>query len=169
MKRILQLMAQASIYGGFAFLLAYFSNQPSYERIPPDSALIKLSFAHSAGRAGDCRKRTYKELMELAPNMRAPLDCPRGRLDVQVRMKMDGKLIYSETLQPTGIHGDNASITYQRLVVPSGTHALELTLVDSERTEGYDYISRRDVTLSPGQSLAIDFHSAIGGEGFTYE
>ncbi len=167
MKRVAQLIAQLVIYGTFAFMLAYFSSKPPYKRIPSGSALIKLSFAHGAQRIGGCHERTYEELMALAPNMRAPVDCPRERHNVRIQMKMDHELIYSGILPPTGFHSDGVSITYQRLVVPSGKHILELTLVDSARTEGYDYVSRREVTLIPGQSLAIDFHAS--GEGFTYE
>ena len=119
MRQGIQLIAQAAIYTGFAFLLAYFSSQPPYERVPAGSALIKLSFAHGAERVGACHKRTYEELMALAPNMRAPIDCPRQRLDVKVHMKLDDQVIYQASLPPAGLHNDGASITYQRLVVPS--------------------------------------------------
>ncbi len=167
MKQTLRLFGQLIIYSGFAAMLWYFSASPAYERVPPGSALIKLSFAHGADRTADCRERTYEELMELAPNMRAPMDCPRLRRDVAIRMKLDNEVVYDDLLAPTGIHGDGPSITYRRFPVPAGTFLLELGLRDSGRQEGYDYVSRKHISLKPGQSLAIDFHA--GGTGFIFE
>ncbi len=167
MKRVAQLLAQGCIYAGFAVILAYYSSLSIYERVPPDVALIKLSFAHSANRIGECHTRTATELSELAPNMRAALDCPRQRLNVVVQMKVDGELLYEDVLPPTGIHGDGVAITYQRLVVSSGRHVLEMALRDSARQEGFDYVAKQVVNLSPGQSLAVDFRPS--GEGFIFE
>ena len=167
MIRVLSFVAQAAIYGVFAAALIYGSSRATYERVPPDAALIKLSFAHGANRIGECHKRTREELSELAPNMRAALDCPRQRLDIVIEMKIDNKVMYHDVLTPTGLHGDGVAITYQRFIVPSGRHALELSLKDSARTDGYDYVSSRIVDLSPGQSLAIDFQPGDGG--FSYE
>jgi hypothetical protein len=58
---------------------------PTYKQIPDDVALVKLSMSHLGGR--ECRKRTPEELQKLPPNMRAPLDCPRGRSDIKLRAR----------------------------------------------------------------------------------
>ncbi len=167
MKKFIQYTAQALVYAGFAWFIGYFSNIPQYTRIPEDLALVKFSFAHGAKPKGECHTLTREELLALAPNMRKPRSCPRERLPVKVELKMDGETLLKETLIPTGLHGDGPSVIYKRLVIQPGEHQFHITLNDTDREEGYDYISQKTLTIAPGQSLAIDFKGS--GIEFVYE
>jgi len=166
-RRLCQYAGQAVIYTGFAVFLGIFANSPPYARVPDDSALIKLSFAHGAKAKGECRKLSRTEIAELAANMRRAEVCPRERLPVHVRLVIDGDVIVDRTLPPTGLHNDGPSRIYERVVVPSGSHDIQVSLRDTVRGSGFDYESQRTVVLSAGQSLAIDFHG--GGDGFFFE
>lgn len=166
-KRIGQFIGQAIIYGGFAAFLAVFANSPPYARVPEGNALIKLSFAHGAKAKGACRKLSQTELAELAANMRKAEVCPRERLPVHIRLVIDGEVLVDRELPPTGLHSDGPSRIYERIVVPSGKHEFEVSLRDTVRDEGFDYVSQYSTELEPGQSLAIDFHG--GGDGFMFQ
>jgi hypothetical protein len=163
MNQALKYVGQGVFYVAIAALIGYFANAPSYSRVPPDHALIKLSFTHGAEHRGDCRRRTAEELAKLAPNMRKPMDCPRERLPVTVELDIDGKTVYTGILPPTGLSGDGPSRTDQRFVVQAGPHRLGARLRDSVRAEGFDYVMERDVDLAAGQSLSIDFDAVSGG------
>ena len=167
MNQALKYLGQGVFYVAIGALIGYFANAPSYSRVPEDHALIKLSFSHGAGHKGDCRKRTREELAKLAPNMRKAMDCPRERLPVVVEFDLDGKTVYSDVLPPTGLSGDGPARAYERFVVPAGSHRLAARLRDTDRVEGFDYVTEREVDLAAGQSLAIDF-DAVGG-GFRIE
>lgn len=78
MTKVLRYLLQALLYGAFIAVLGYFSTSPAYRHLPPDQALVKLSFTHAAQRKGECRTRTPEELAKLPPNMRIAQDCPRG-------------------------------------------------------------------------------------------
>jgi hypothetical protein len=71
--------------------------------------------------------------------------------------------LYEASLQPTGLSKDGPSHIYQRFAVPAGNHVLVARLRDTNRSEGFDYNARFDVTLAPAQNLALDFRRDIGG------
>jgi hypothetical protein len=156
-------LGQAVCYAAVALLFGYFSSAPAYAPVPPDQALIKLSFVHGAQqRRGDCRRLSPEELAKLAPNMRKATECPRERLPVTVELELDDELLYAATLPPTGLSGDGPSRAYQRFVVPPGQHRLVARLRDTARTEGLDHVRETGIELRPGQSLAVDFNPVAG-------
>jgi hypothetical protein len=144
-------------------LLGYFSANPAYIYIDPNSAVVRLSFNHAGKRKGDCRQLTPEEIAELAPNMRRPLDCPRGRVPLLVELTIDGALLYQASPAPSGLAGDGPATVYERFLVPPGRHELTVRLRDSLRTEGFDYESRVQVELAAQQNFAIDFRAESGG------
>ena len=86
MVKPVAIIGQIVLYGAFAAFIGYFSTNPIYRQIPDDVALVKLSMSHLGSR--ECRKRSAEELAKLPPNMRAPLDCPRGRSDTRIVLEL---------------------------------------------------------------------------------
>lgn len=154
---------QAVVYAGMALWLGYFANMPVYTHLDPELALIKLSVIHSAQRKGECRKRTQEELEALNPNMRKPYDCPRERLPIHIELLLDGELIYDEILQAAGLSKGSQTRAYKRLPAVAGEHELIVRMVDSARTEGYDYMAAAKIKLSPGEIFVVDFRAESGG------
>jgi hypothetical protein len=165
-KQILRYAGQGMAYAAFAAAIGYFSTSPAYQHFPPDQALIRLSLRHAGQLKEKCRERSDAELAELAPNMRTRMDCSRGRSPVVVQLAMDGKAMYRETLQPSGLSRDGASTVYRRLPVSAGRHAFVATLNDNSGT-GDTYTSRATLTLRPAQVLVIDFKA--GADGFLFK
>ena len=163
MTRIFQYIGQAIAYTLFAVVIGYFATKPTYTYLEPGKAQIKLSFGHAGDHKTECRQLTQEELNKLAPNMRRPLDCPRGRLPVLIELELDGELLYSEALSPSGLAGDGVSTAYQTFAVEPGQHRLVARLRDSNRSEGFDYEKVSAITLSPHQNFVIDFHPSRGG------
>lgn len=163
MARIFQYIGQAIAYALFAVVVGYFATQPPYTHLDPEKAQIKLSFGHAAQHLTECRRLTQEELNTMAPNMRRPLDCPRGRLPVLIELELDGELLYSEALPPSGLAGDGVSTAYQTFAVDPGPHQLVARLRDTSRDEGFDYEKASEITLSPQQNFVIDFHPSRGG------
>lgn len=166
MRTLPRYLGQGAVYALFAAFLGYFSQAPAYTHFPPDKALVKLAFVHGGKPAGECRRRTPEELARLAPNMRKLLDCPRGRLPLVVELEMDGRLLYRDTLPPTGLSGDGPSRAYRRFAVEPGRHRFAVRLRDSGRDGGFDYESEAVVEIGPGRNLAIDFKAFKGGFSF---
>lgn len=163
MIELLKWGGQAVIYAGIALWLGYFANMPVYTHLDPELALIKLSVIHSAQRKGKCRKRTQEELEALNPNMRKPYDCPRERLPIHIELLLDGELIYDEVLQAAGLAKGSQARAYQRIPAASGEHDLVVRMVDSARTEGYDYMKAAKIRLSAGVIFVVDFRAEAGG------
>jgi hypothetical protein len=161
--RPLQLLGQAMAYAMFAVVIGYLATSPAYTHLDPGLALIKLSFSHAGRHKGECRQRTPEELAKLSPNMRRPLDCPRGRLPLQVELVLDGEPLYRGELPPSGLAGDGAAMAYRKFPVAPGRHYLVARLRDSDRSAGYDYEKEAEITLNPRQNFVIDFRPALGG------
>lgn len=162
MKAPIRYVVQGVLYAAFVAFVGYFANAPSYEPVPPDDALVRLSFSHGAQRKQPCRKRTAEELAKLPPNMRAPLDCPRERAPVIVELEMDGRLLYRIVAPPTGLARDGASTVYRRLTVKAGRHDFRVRLSDNAKGE-FNYVAERSIDLGAGRALLIDFSVREGG------
>ena len=159
----LQYAGQFTFYALLAAFTGYFASHPVYRQVPEGMAQIKLSFAHGGSRKTECRRLTSEEIAALPPSERRPNTCSRERIAMRVQLAVDGAVLYEEDLQPTGLWNDGPARTYRKFLVPAGPHRLDVRLRDSRRDTGFDYEATRQVTLSPWQNLAVDFHADIGG------
>lgn len=163
MLKPVQFAAQAVLYGAFAIVIGYFSTSPSYRLLSDDQGLLRLSLQHPGQPKGDCRQRTPEELAAMSPQMRAPLDCPRERSPVQVRVELDGKPVIEGTFPPAGLRRDGASAGYRRLPIRAGEHTLRVQLNDDARRSDFPYERVVTIDVKPGQIVLIDFNPAKGG------
>ena len=155
------IIGQIVLYGAFAAFIGYFSTNPIYKQIPDDVALVKLSMSHLGGR--ECRKRTADELAKLPPNMRAPLDCPRGRSDTKIVLELDDKPFYVVIMKPTGLSRDGVGTVFKRFELKAGTYKLAARMNDNLVNPGYNFVKEEQITLKPAQVLVIDFNPDQGG------
>lgn len=165
MNPIARVIGQVVLYGLFAAALGYFSTSPTYTHLAPDRALVKVSFTHTAQRIGKCRRRTDEELAQLPPNMRIREECPRERAPTRIELEMDGELLYSDVLQPSGLSRDGATSVYRRFAVPAGRHRFEARLSDVASGE-FNYEREESLELAPAQILLVDLDAR--GEGLVF-
>src|SRR5215467_1176973 len=163
MSRLLRLAGGFVVIAALFAAVAWLSDQPVYRQIPEGSAVMTLSFVHSADRRGECRRLSPEEIAKLPPNMRRVQDCPRGRRAIYVELDVDGRQVYQASLAPTGIAGDGPSRVYQRFVLPAGKHDVAVRMRDTARADGFDHERRDNVELSPDQMFVIDYRSKSGG------
>lgn len=158
-----QYAGQVVAYALFAGFVGYFAASPAYVHLDPSKASIKLSFSHATDPVSECRRLSQEELNQLPPNMRRPTDCPRQRLPLLVELELDGKLLYSDTLSPSGLAGDGPATVYKKFAVVAGQHQLIARLRDSARRQGFDHEQSMTISLTPQQNLVVDFRPALGG------
>jgi hypothetical protein len=163
MTSLIKYGAQIVVYGLIGLSFVFFSNRPVYSHLDPGMAEIRLSFAHAGARKGGCKTWTRKAMAKLDPRDRGPNKCPRERVPLMLEVRVDGKILLTKQLPPSGLHKDGPSVLYQRLVTPAGRYEIELRLKDSERRQGFDYQRKQQVKLAAGDNLAIDFRPETGG------
>lgn len=154
---MIRILGQAFSYGIFIAVVGVFSIWPDYQLLDEQEAMVSLTFSHAAQRVGECRRLTQEELNELPPNMRKPDECPRERHPIHVDMRLDDRLVYSETVLPSGLWNDGKANVYMRATIDAGIYSIFIGMNDSGSGDGYDYVRRQDVTIAPGQNLAITF------------
>ena len=163
MKRVFPWVGQVVLYGLFALFIGIFSHWPGYQALPPDQALVKVSFLHHGQRVAECRPYTAEELAKLAPNMRTPLKCQRERSPVTIEVDLDGATVYRHVAAPSGLSRDGASSVYYRIAVPAGEHRVAVRLKDNASVNGFTHTRDATLTLKPAQVLVIDFDADKGG------
>ena len=163
MTRVVQFLGQAIAYSLFAVVIGYFATRPAYTHHDPEKALIKISFSHAGAHVEPCKRLSQEELNLLPPNMRMPTKCLRERLPLLLEALIDGQLVYSEELPPSGLTSDGTSTVYARFPVAAGEHHLQVRLRDSRRVTGFDHEKSADITLQPQQNFVIDFRPELGG------
>jgi hypothetical protein len=161
--RLLRYAGQAALYALFAAAVGHFSTSPRYQHLRPGEALLRLSFSHSGKIKADCRRRTPEELAKLPANMRAPLDCPRERSPVVVRVELDDAELVHETFTPSGLSRDGASTGYRRLPIAAGWHQVRVGFNDDVRASGFNYERDRIIDVAAGQVVLIDLLPERGG------
>lgn len=161
LKPAAAIVGQVILYGAFAAFVGYFATSPKYQQIPDDVALIKLSISHLGDR--ECRKRTPEELKKMPPNMRAPMECPRERSDINLEVDLDGQPVYRTVMHPTGLYKDGVSTVYKRFEVKAGTHQLTVRMNDNLIKPGFNFVKEAQITLKPAQVMVIDFNPDKGG------
>ena len=162
MKKLLRSAAQLVLYVPLMALIGYFSTEPRFTTLGPDEALVRLSFIHAAERKEPCRERSAEELAQLAPNMRAALDCPRERAMLLVELEVDGQIALRREVPPAGVQRDGNATVYHRLPLPAGRHRIVARLRDRPG-EGFNFVGETTLELAPGAALLIDFSKAQGG------
>lgn len=162
MSRALRIAGQFAVILALFAGVAWLSDWPVYRQIPENSALMMLTFVHSADRKGECRRLSPEEIAKLPPNMRRVQDCPRVRRPIYVELDLDGRNIYHADLPPAGIAGDGPSRVYQRFVLPAGKYDVAVRMRDTARTIGFDHERRDTIELAPEQMLIVDYRPDNG-------
>lgn len=162
MSRGLYTAGQFVVIAALFAAVAGLSDHPTYRQIPDGSAVMMLTFVHSADRRGECRRLSPEEIAKLAPNMRRVQDCPRVRRPIYVELDLDGHNIYQASLPPAGIAGDGPSRVYQRFVLSAKTHDVAVRMRDTARPEGFDHERHGTIGLAPDQLFVIDYRPESG-------
>ena len=156
-RRWIRPLALLASYGLLALVTGWLSNSPDYRLLKPGQAMIAVSFSHAGQRVQECHTLSQDELNKLPPNMRALTDCPRERHPVQMEMRVDGALVYKDSLSPSGLWDDGESNIYQRVTVNAGKRRVFIGMRDSGLTEGFDIQQEVQVDLAERQQLLIEF------------
>ncbi|MCJ7556691.1 MAG: cytochrome b N-terminal domain-containing protein [Gammaproteobacteria bacterium] len=155
-RRLIRPLALVASYGLLALVTGWLSNSPAYQLLNPGQAMIALSFSHAGQRLHECHTLTQDELNKLPPNMRALTDCPRERHPVQVELRVDGEVVYKDSLMPSGLWDDGESSIYKRVTVNAGKRRVFIGMRDSGRTEGFDIQQEVQMDLSERQNLLVE-------------
>ena len=157
LPRLAAWLGQAAFYGIVIVFLGVLANGPAIHPVKAGEAELKLVVHYSGKLLGQCRRRSSEELEKLAPNMRAPLVCPREKSPVLVRMSIDDRIVFEHEIVPSGFHRDGILALYKRFVFDAGPARLQVKIRDDLRSNEFTAILDRRIELSPGRILVVEF------------
>lgn len=158
MDKFTHYLAQAVLYALFFLPLAYFSHAPNFRNMEEGVAVLKVAVRHPGKVIGECtsvagpgsgmRPSTMTQSVEV---------CPRERSPLQLELIIDGEILYSAEVPPSGLHNDGISSMYQQFEVPVGPHHLQIKMNDDVKVDGYTWQLEQDVDLHPAQVMVASF------------
>ncbi len=151
------IVRQAIAYGVFAVVVGVFSVWPSHRLIGAEQSIVSLTFSHAGQRLLACTTLSAEELQNLPPNMRIATDCPRERHGVMVTFNVDGKVVYQQSISPSGLWKDGESTVYKRLLLDAGEHSMFIGMRDSGPGNGFDFEQQTVMNLRAGQHVVVEF------------
>lgn len=161
MAELRRFAAQAILYAAFFLPIVYLTQQPSLRTLEPDQAVLKLAIRHAGQVIGECVPVTGTENANLPRNMKAPEICPRERSPLLLELKVDDRILYRESVSPSGLHNDGVSSMYRRFTLPAGRHRIELTMNDDVSVDGPNWRMQREVDLRPAQVAVVTFKDGL--------
>jgi hypothetical protein len=161
-QKILRITAQIGFYACVGIFIGYLSDAPGYQYSDGQSSEIKLVVRHSGFLLGECRVVSQEELMKLAPNMRKPQDCPRGKAQMSVSLRVENEVFYEGIIKPSGIHSDGVLALYQRFNIPPGNVSVQLAIESGDQAP---QLFSREIAVRPADVLLLEYHDS--GFNFT--
>lgn len=158
-----QIAGQSVFYATVCAAIGVLATWPRIPLVPPGSAEIKLSLAHSAGRKVECRRLSPQEIAKMPPAERRPNTCGRERVPMRIQLVVDGKRLYDATVEPLGLTRDGPARIYEKFIVPAGQHTIIVRLKDKPDALEFDFEKEVVVNLKPHTSMAVDFKADLGG------
>ncbi len=155
-------LLQGVNYALFAAVVWYFSVAPAVEVLAPDEGVITVAFSHAGELREPCRKLSAEELGQLAQNMQVPMECPRERSPVGVRMTLDDRVIMDTVLKAPGLYEDGGVDIFHSARVSAGDYRLDIAMSDSVRNPGVRHRLEREISVRPGQIVLVRFQPERG-------
>jgi ferredoxin/coenzyme F420-reducing hydrogenase delta subunit len=137
--------------------IAWLSQSPSIQLLPPGNAIVSLGFSHAGQRVAECRVLSQDDLNKLPPNMRKPSECPRERFPVEVQVEFDGQSRYHRSMDPSGRWKDGESVFYQRIQVPAGTTTIRVLMADQGTPGDWKFVFEQVLTLADADHVLVEF------------
>jgi quinol-cytochrome oxidoreductase complex cytochrome b subunit/Fe-S-cluster-containing hydrogenase component 2 len=154
--------AMAAVLGILSGVTALLAAELPWRQLGSDAAVVRLSIRHATAPIVPCKPLTARQMAELKPNMRRPVDCPRERWPMTVELERDGVLLYRGTHEPSGLWNDGAATVHRAFAVPSGPQTIAVRMRDGGRETGFDHARSGTVDLQPGQNFVIEFDAGAG-------
>lgn len=158
MHKAIRYLAQAALYALFFVPLAYFSRAPIYSNLEEGMAVLKVAVRHPGVIVGECTSAASTGHGMRPSTMNQSIEvCPRERSPLQLKLTLDGKVLYDATVAASGLHSDGISSMYQRFEIPAGSHHLQIKMNDDVKVEGYNWQLQQDISLKSAQVVVASF------------
>jgi len=130
-----QLLGQVVFYGVLIGITGYLSVYPETTVHKAGETDLKLVIRQSGRVIGKCEVLTSEQLKKLPPNMQRPMNCPREKSAVKLKLLIDNEIKHQATISPSGIHSDGNLARYEVFTLEAGTRHVYATAT-SETHEG---------------------------------
>ena len=154
MDKPIRYLGQAVLYALFFLPLVYFSDSPDYRNMEEGISVLKLAVRHPGALIGECTSVAASGHGMRPSSMTQNVEvCPRERSPLQLELKLDGQILYSATVPPSGLHSDGISSMYRQFEIPAGSHHLQIKMNDDVKVDGPTWQMEQAIDLQPAQVM----------------
>ena len=158
MAKFTRYLGQAVLYALFFLPLAYFSHAPAYRNMEEGIAVLKVAVRHAGEIIGECTTVAGGGSGMRPSSMTQSVEiCPRERSPLRLELAVDGEILYSAKVAPSGLHNDGISSMYEWFEIPAGPHHLQIRMNDDVNVEGFNWQFEQDINLEPAQVMVASF------------
>lgn len=129
-----------------------------------DAPELVVSFKHPGQVGEQCRELSEAEKQKLPPHMRQPKVCERGRVDVRMRVTVDGAVVVDKAYPPKGLWHDGNSLAVERIDLSPGEHDVRVAIGDSPDAADFTFVTEKRATFSPRVATVVRFDKLTGFE-----
>lgn len=90
-------------------------------------AIVRLSWRAEAINVESCRTLSPEEQARVPAHMRRPQACTGARVDYEVVLHVDGTVIVTDTVSPSGARRDRPVYVFHDEALATGEHAVAVT------------------------------------------
>ncbi len=162
-------VALALVVSAIPFLLIHWLSSVELQFYAPEKSMLKVAFKHSGKRLEECdevefllkqaeryrRENRQSQGVRMDIGLLEKTGCSRERYPVELRIVVDGKELIRKSYPPVGLKKDGASFVYERFLLESGLHHVEITMRDGK--DSPPYILKKRVNFPPGRILLVRF------------
>lgn len=95
-------------------------------RAESNRSLLRLSWRTEPIRVEECRTLTEEELADVPAHMRRAEECTGYHVDYELRLSIDGRDVYVDTMAPSGLRRDRPVYVIHDEPLTPGDHRVEV-------------------------------------------
>ncbi len=151
------------------FVFIYMLSAAEFSFYAPEDSMLKIAFKHSGKRLEECDEESfllreaerYRRENRESQGVRMDIGllektgCSRERYPVELRLMVDGKVLLDKVYPPVGLRKDGASFIYERFLLESGIHEIEITMKDGK--DSPPYVLKKKVEFPAKKILLVRF------------
>jgi len=152
----------ATVMGLFVACVIALGSAIPYAAPAEDAPSLVVTFRHPGQVSEIVKVRTPEELEAMPVHMRQAEIRERRRMNVRLRVSIDGQVVWEESYIPKGIWADGPSVAMETISIEPGSHKIEVAVGDGADESEWQFVDEKVVEFTEKNRRVIIFDRVTG-------